>query len=183
MSVATEYAYAGEPARVRVAAFRAPNPEPPYDDEPPTTLRQVPALTPWVPGDPVLRLVRQQAEPDLDDDGEFDAQRTPRECLDDPRRRAAILARALLEALSGDRPLGQLMRWTTPEVFAKLEPLVAPRSARPWVANVRKMFVTEPVPGVAEVTAVVQRGPRCGALALRMEGLDGRWLVTALQLG
>ena len=182
MSVATELAYGGEPQRVRVRAYRAPNPEAPFDEGEPSSLRRVPVLAPWVGEQRALRLV-PRPEPDLDDDGDFEPQRTPREQLEDPRPRAATLARALLEALSGDRPLGQLMRWTTPEVFARLEPLVAPAGSRPWVANVRKVFVTEPTPGVAEVTAVVQRGPRCGALALRMEGLDGKWLVTALHLG
>lgn len=182
MSVAIQYAYEEEAPRLRVNAYRAPNPEPPYDDEPPTRLPVIPALAPWV-AEPVLRLVQSEPEPDLEDDGEFDAQRTPREQLDDPRPRAAMLTRALLEAITGDRPVGQLMRWTTPAVFAQLEPLVAPRGSRPWAASVRRMFVSEPTPGVAEVTAVVQRGPRCGALALRLEGLDGKWLVTALHLG
>lgn len=182
MSVATEYAYDDDAPRLRVRAYRAPNPEAPYVEGEPGRLRRSPALAPWVGEQRALRLV-PEPEPDLDDDGAFEPQRTPREQLEDPRPRAATLARALLEALAGDRPLGQLMRWTTPEVFAQLEPLVAPRGSRPWSANVRKLFVAEPAPGVAEVTAVVQRGPRCGALALRLEGLDGKWLVTALHLG
>ncbi|HEV2891697.1 MAG TPA: Rv3235 family protein [Frankiaceae bacterium] len=182
MSVATtDYAYGDDAARVRVKAFRAPDAEPPYEDHPPfPRMRPVSALAPWA-GAPGLRLV-PQPEPDLEDDGAFDAQRTPREQLEDPRPRAGMLVRAFLEALAGIRPVGQLMRWTSPDVFGQLEPLVAARGTRA-VANVRKVLVTEPTPGVAEVTAVIQRGPRCGALALRLEGLDGRWLVTALQLG
>jgi hypothetical protein len=178
-------AIAYEPATpLRVEAFRAPDPEAPYDDgSPPPLVHGALALAPWVPPDapPALRLV-PEPEPDIEDDGAFDAVRTPREELEDPAPRATMLARALLEALAGDRPLGQLMRWTTPEVIAQLEPLVAARGPRPWAATVRKVLVSEPVPGVAEVTAVVQRGIRAGAMALRLEGLDGRWLVTALQL-
>jgi len=39
------------------------------------------------------------------------------------------------------------------------------------------------VVGVAEVCAVISRGRRIAALALRMEWLDARWRVTTLQLG
>jgi len=61
-----------------------------------------------------------------------------------------------------------------------LPPPVAGR--RPWARSVRSVHVSEPTDGVAEVTAVVDRGSRCAALALRMQGLDGRWLITALDL-
>lgn len=37
--------------------------------------------------------------------------------------------------------------------------------------------------GVVEACAVVLDGPRVRAVALRLEGLDGRWRVTALQIG
>jgi hypothetical protein len=36
--------------------------------------------------------------------------------------------------------------------------------------------------GVAEVTAVIRRGARTLAVALRLEGIDGRWMCTALQM-
>ena len=35
----------------------------------------------------------------------------------------------------------------------------------------------------AEVAALVRRGVRTTAVALRLEGLDGRWQCTALELG
>jgi hypothetical protein len=175
--------YAPEPV-LHITAHRLPDPEAPYDDRVPVPTHGALALAPYVPSaqPPVLRLVTE-TEPDLEDDGQFDPVRTPRTELENPAPRAALLARALLEALCGVRPLHQLARWTTPDVFEQLEPHVASRGHRPWAATVRRVFVTEPTPGVAEVTAVVQRGPRAGAVAMRLEGLDGRWLVTALQLG
>jgi hypothetical protein len=45
------------------------------------------------------------------------------------------------------------------------------------------VHVTSPFDGVAEVAATVRRGPRVTAVALRLEGLDGRWQCTALHLG
>jgi hypothetical protein len=169
------------PARSPVAARRAPDPEAPYDDglpppHRPTLAGPVDARFPAVRA-PALRLVPPLA------DARPGPVRTARAELEDPAARAAVLARAVLEALAGDRPVGQLERWTTPDVFGVLAPLVAARTQRPWAATLRRVVVCEPAPGVAEVTAVIQRGPRAGALALRLEGFDGRWLVTALQLG
>jgi hypothetical protein len=48
------------------------------------------------------------------------------------------------------------------------------------VSSVR---LTEPADGVAEVAATVRRGRRTTAVALRLEGLDGRWQCTALEVG
>ena len=48
---------------------------------------------------------------------------------------------------------------------------------------VRSVHVSEPADGVAEACAVVDTGPRRRAVALRLEGMDGRWQCTALQLG
>ena len=48
---------------------------------------------------------------------------------------------------------------------------------------VRSIHVSEPADGVAEVAALVRRGARSTAVALRLEGLDGRWQCTALELG
>ena len=111
----------------------------------------------------------------------FDPVRTPRDELEDPLPRAAMLTRALLEAMAGTRPLSQLAKWVTPEVLAVLQAAVVHRSPRPAPTALRRVLVAEPTPGIAEVTAIVDRGPRAEALALRLEGLDGRWLVTALQ--
>ncbi|MFC6714722.1 Rv3235 family protein [Branchiibius cervicis] len=41
----------------------------------------------------------------------------------------------------------------------------------------------EPADGVAEVCLVVQHEGRVRAVAARLSGVDGRWLVTALQIG
>jgi hypothetical protein len=179
VTAATVLAYA-PPA---VAALRTPDPEAPFDDSLPTVRGATWALPEHVPRPPRLRLVKDPEPEEEDDVARFDYVRTPREELDDPRPRAATFVRALLETLMGDRPVGQFERWTTPDVFDDLGPLVAARERRPGRVALRRLYVAEPTPGVAEVTAVVQQGPRAGAVALRLEGLDGRWLVTALQLG
>lgn len=178
MSAVLEIPYVPTPT---VSARPAPESEPPYEDGP-DTLLDLDHLDPGTDlGRPVtLRLVTGAA-------GvvrvAFDPVRTPRDQLEDPAPRAAVLARAILESLAGDRPIAQLARWLTPDVLDLLPPLIAAHRHRPWAATLRRVLVAEPTPGIAEVTAIIQRGPRTGALALRLEGMDGRWLVTALQLG
>jgi hypothetical protein len=57
------------------------------------------------------------------------------------------------------------------------------QDAAPARALVRSVHVSEPADGVAEVSALVRRGVRCTAVALRLEGMDGRWQCTALEVG
>jgi len=88
--------------------------------------------------------------------------------------------------LGGDRPASQLVRWTTTEVYDEVSSRVVPSASggrAPARALVRSVHVTEPADGIAEVAASVRRGPRCTAVALRFEGMDGRWQCTALELG
>ena len=82
--------------------------------------------------------------------------------------------------------MSQLVRWTTTSVYDDLAALVVgPAAVRGAAARgvVRSIHVSEPVDGVAEVAALVRRGARSTAVALRLEGLDGRWQCTALELG
>lgn len=115
-------------------------------------------------------------------------QSTPRAVLPDPRGWTARLTQAVIEVLAGARPLPQLAPWVTEGVYAELAPRVrakdrrAGRAVTPTRAVLRTLRVCEPVDGVAEASAVVQYGARCRAFALRLEGLDGRWRCTTLQI-
>lgn len=114
----------------------------------------------------------------------FGRRRTPRCELPAPGPRAAAAVRLLLEVLVGDRPTRQVAGWVSPPVLAALE-LRSPRQRRamPRRPLLRSLRVLEPSDGVAEVCAVVQTGARHRAVALRLDGLDGRWTVTALHVG
>ena len=148
-----------------------PLPEQPPPEQPPP----VPPLhvVPPLPAEP---------PPEDEDEDDFDPVRTPRAALPAPRPVAARLVRALLEVLAGDRPVAQLARWLSEEVYADVESRVCPGAPRPWAGTLRRVSVCEPGEGVAEAVAVVRRGARSGAIALRLEGLDGHWRVTALDL-
>jgi hypothetical protein len=105
---------------------------------------------------------------------------------------AARFAQATVEVLGGDRPVTQLLRWTSSRVYADLDRRVrilgrsAPptpprvRSVRP---QVRSVHVFAPVPTVVEVSVHVRHGHRSRALAARLEHRNDRWLCVALQLG
>ena len=74
---------------------------------------------------------------------------------------------------------------TSPGVFAALSAGRRPRwcaaSSSPLLVG--RVHVSEPVDGVAEVSAVARRDGRAHAVAARLEGIDGRWRCTALQIG
>ncbi len=124
-------------------------------------------------------------------DEEFGPQPTARAQLPEPEPWAARLVQAVIEVRAGARPASQLIRWTNSSVYEAISrrPLDTTFSA-PSNGNgrrrseiVRSVRTSEPVDGVVEVSAVVQRGPRCRAIALRLEGIDGRWQCTALVVG
>lgn len=160
----------------------APVSEPPYDDERPGALPAAPttSLGPLALLSPPLRLVRTLPFDDEDEP----RHRTPLRELPPARPVARALVQGLLEVMAGVRPVAQLQPATSVELFAQLEDLVhgRPRAcgARPPTGAVRSVHVQELPDGVAEVCATVQRGERLAAIALRLEGMQGRWRCTDL---
>lgn len=134
----------------------------------------------------------------------FGIQPSSRQDLPDPRAWAGHIGQAVVEVLAGSRSPVQLVRWTTPEVYAVLARRAAlvqrrlaeaqanrPAAGRPAVhppaarrpAVVRQVLVCEPADGVAEATIIVVQGSRVRALALRFVGQDGRWRLTVARIG
>ena len=105
--------------------------------------------------------------------------------LPDAREAGRRLLTLTLEALAGRRPLAQLQAMTSLGVFAALSGGRRPR----WCTEGTSPLVLgpvracEPVDGVAEVSAVAWRSGRAHAVAARLEGIDGRWRCTAIQVG
>ena len=104
--------------------------------------------------------------------------------LPDPRRWSALLAQAVVEILGGRRPPGQVVRWTAPEIYDRIQ-RSAPRqragqSGTP--VRVRRVRVSTSPEGSVEAVAIVDDGQRCRALAIRLEPLQRRWMCTALDL-
>jgi len=94
---------------------------------------------------------------------------------------ATALVRALLEVLTGRRPIEQLRVHLAPDIFAGLQntPMLAGRG----VAHLLTTRVCEPADGVAELSAVFRCAAQVRAIAMRLQGIDGRWRVTVLQIG
>ena len=157
--------------------------QPPYDDEPGDGrhLRPVPAADRRTPVGPLralapLRLVPPPVEPTP----------APPPARPEPPVRpvAHALVQGLLEVLAGLRPVAQLKRRTSIELYDELEERVhaqrRPSGRRPPTGAVQSLHVQQPAAGVAEVCATVRRGPRVAAVALRLELLDQRWCCTSL---
>ena len=167
----------------------APLREPPFDDELPQRedpLRRVgphDQPLPFRPAGPDapsrLRLAVLPRHP-------FGPRPTGRRELPEPAAFARRLLIALIETATGRRSASQLSQHTTLAVQAGLSRDAGRISrlgtlSRP--AAVHSIHLSEPADGVAEVVGIVRVGARFRAIALRLEGLDGRWKCVRLQIG
>ena len=116
---------------------------------------------------------------------EFGPTWTRRAELPDPQAAGRRLVTLTLESFAGRRPVAQLRPLVTPPLFTALSERRRPRWCTEGNAPllVSSVHVAEPVDGVAEVSAVARRGGRAHAVAARLEGIDGQWRCTALQIG
>ena len=127
----------------------------------------------------------QDAE-DPEDREYFGPRRTLSRDLPEPRAWVTHMAQALVEVMSGARPAPQVIRWTTPEVYSVVARRNAVSGRHPIVARralVRRVRICEPADGVVEACAVVMDNGRVRALAMRLTGVDRRWVVSELQVG
>ncbi len=141
------------------------------------------------PTRPALTLVRGRSS-GHDDDAigwGFGPQPTRTADLPEPTAWAGRMGLAAIEVARGVRPAQQLMRWTSPPIFASLvrRQMRAVRRGRairrPLV--LRRVTCCHPRDGIVEATVVVHDGGQVRALALRLEGQDHRWVISALELG
>lgn len=182
--------------RRRPRLVAVPDCEPPFDDE----LRSIDRIRRVIPrpvaladpdvhapttafraaGTGVAPLIAV-AVPDQSYAPDFGVEHTPSSELPPAAKVAVALGRALIETLTGVRPAAQLRTHCTPPVFAGLQQHI-PLPGR-GLARLQSVHTSEPSDGVAEVCLVLRRGDRCRAVAFRLAGLDGRWRITALQVG
>ena len=98
---------------------------------------------------------------------------------------------AAVEIVGGDRPVSQLVRWTTADVHADLKRraqlvaragghqpgLARVQPVRPKVLSVRSCFISD---SIVECGVHVRYGDRSRAVATRFERTGQRWICTAL---
>lgn len=173
-------------------ALPVPDTEPPLDlATEPAHRRPGPVRSRGVQG--VLSLVvdddpARTVAPCEDDEPDFGPRRTGSDDLPGAQEWGRRLVQVVVEVMCGQRPAAQLVRWTSQPVYDQVVcqtlPHVRPGPTTPRRrARVGSVRVCEPVDGVAELSAVVHGQYRVQALAMRMEGRDGRWRVTALETG
>ena len=121
--------------------------------------------------------------PAIEDSLVLEPERTHTSSSDLPSARqwSMRLVHGLVEVMNGMRPLSQLTRWLTVDIMHQVKNHIYAHDLRKLV--VRSVHVSETNDGVAEVCAVFGTDNRCYALAMRLEGLDGRWRVTQLMWG
>lgn len=144
---------------------------------------------PPVPPERPHRRSRAGADEELHE--QFARQRTPSAQLPDPEPLLTNLARGVIEVFVGIREVDQLARWLAEDAFRKLvvRANLAARArsargvqaARPvhQILSVRSM---SPADGVVEGVIIVAGPQRTRAIAIRLEGTDGRWRATSLAL-
>jgi hypothetical protein len=103
---------------------------------------------------------------------------------------ATRFLQAVVEAVSNDRPVTQLARWTTSRVYADLNARrkrvatqLSNRSVRVTRHQIATVHVCHISPDVAEVSGRVVTGRRSRALAARLEFMQSRWTCTELVFG
>lgn len=121
----------------------------------------------------------------------FGHQPTSSSNLPDPRPLLENLTRCVIEILAGARDIDQIARWVTDDVYrhllkrvvlsARARVVKGQQSVRP-VFTIGRTTVSEPRDGVVEAVVMVQGRARSRAVALRLEGLDGRWRASAISV-
>ncbi|MDX6296174.1 MAG: hypothetical protein QOI51_31 [Nocardioidaceae bacterium] len=103
---------------------------------------------------------------------------------------AVTFIQAVVEVIASDRPLTQLIRWTSRLVYADIagrrrvvarhRTTAGVRASRQQVATVR---VCQPTSRSAEVAARITFSGRSRAIAARLDYENDRWLCTAICFG
>ena len=99
--------------------------------------------------------------------------------LPDIRLWTMSFATNLLEIMAGRRTPAQLADRCHRVIFLRLTSLSGTTDG---IGRIRKIHKEAPLDGICESVITVRFGERIRALVIRAEGIDGRWLCTALRL-
>ncbi|GAA1647907.1 Rv3235 family protein [Microbacterium flavum] len=119
----------------------------------------------------------------------FAPQRTPTLDLPDPEPLLANLTIGVLEVLAGVREVDQLARWLGEDAYrallARANLSARARSARGMTParpayRIVSTRSSSPADGIVEGVVITAGPMRTRAVAIRLEGWDGRWRATSL---
>jgi len=136
-----------------------------------------PALPVLAPKKPRLYLVASTFGEEYDAD--FAPKPTSATDLPDIKELTSQFIHNVLEIWAGRRSASQVQAMCHHLIFADLQKNAGQQKL---VGKIRKINVTEPLDGISESTVTVRYGDRLRVVAIRFEGLDQRWLCTALNL-
>jgi hypothetical protein len=112
-------------------------------------------------------------------DSEFAPQPTSASELPDIQPLLFQFIHNAVEIWAGRRSPQQLQAMCHYKVYSELQKSAASLKE---IGRVRKTRITQPLDGVCEATVTLRFGDRLRVVAIRFEGLDGRWLCTCLTL-
>ncbi|MEY4657617.1 MAG: hypothetical protein RL466_430 [Actinomycetota bacterium] len=86
---------------------------------------------------------------------------------------------SVVEIWAGRRQPAQLIRWCHRVIYMDL---LKSAGTQKEIGKIRSIHQSEPFDGICESTVVIRFGERFRSAVIRFEGVDGRWLCTALHL-
>jgi hypothetical protein len=112
-------------------------------------------------------------------DSQFSPEPTSAKDLPDIEILVHNFIHVVVEVWAGRRSASQIQSTCHYSVFAQLQ-----RKSGKFktVGRVRKIHISQPLDGIIEATVTVRYGERLRVVAIRFEGLDHRWLCTALEI-
>jgi len=136
-----------------------------------------------------VSIAKRKVSTPLETDDYFGVQFANESDLGDPKPILAFLAQSVIETLAGIRDIEQCARWLSDGVYKQLrqKSLASTRSRaesnvrqlRPNLA-IGKISAFSPRPGVVEGVVIVHNRGRAKAVAIRLEGYNGRWRARSL---
>lgn len=103
--------------------------------------------------------------------------------LPEPKAWTKQLVTGIAEVLIGERPIFQLMRWVSFDVYLEIDKHIQQRDnknkqrVRPLI---RSVHIDQTSENVVQAIAVIQKGKRGRGMGIRLEAEDDRWRCTEL---
>jgi len=136
-----------------------------------------------------VSIAKRKSSTPLETDDYFGIESTPLAELGDPKPILAFLAQSVIETLAGIRDIEQCARWLTDGVYQQLRQKSSASSRSRAESTVRQLrpnlaigriSTFSPRPGVVEGVVIVHNRGRAKAVAIRLEGYNGRWRARSL---
>jgi hypothetical protein len=86
---------------------------------------------------------------------------------------------SVVEEWAGRRQPAQLIHWCHRVIYMEL---LKSSGSQKEIGKIKSIHQSEPLDGISENTVLIRYGERLRAVVIRFEGVDGRWLCTALKM-